>query len=157
MSVDYGAVLTTVYNTFGADATLTPVNGSPVVLNVIDQTSGVEITSDNTGVQTILPAACVRVSTLATVGLSRANLKKASLLMSGKGWRVEYTVPKPGLVGETDGEVLMILSEAPIPVTPPPPDPDPPALPEGQAYITHQDAYLVHPDGTYVVAEFING
>jgi hypothetical protein len=94
----------------GSEATITPVNGNPVEVTVIDRTSGIE-TTDNVGVLTIRPAATIRIADLAEVGLVRKDLNRAELVMNCKTWRVENTMPKPTANGERDGELYLILIE----------------------------------------------
>lgn len=112
--IDYQATLyDPIYAAIGVDATLTPAVGDPVVIVVIDKSAGVEIpTKADSEMQTMLPAAIVRMVEITAAGLSRAAVKDAALLMNGKNWVVDSSLPKPSPAGELDGELYLILSEA---------------------------------------------
>lgn len=109
--IEFSPVYRQLYAVFGVSATITPASGSAHALTVIDKTKGMEVQDTKTGVATIVPAALVRVPELTARGLTRANLRRASVVMNGKTWRVENTVPKPAPTGEADGEYLLHLSE----------------------------------------------
>jgi hypothetical protein len=118
-------VLAPVYSTWGVPATITPLQGLPFNVSVIDRTSGVEV-GGNIDVATIQPAAMVRVSEIESLHVPRAGLRRASIEMNGKSWRIENAMPRPTPGGESDGELMLLLIQ---PVTPPPPPP--PEEPEG--------------------------
>lgn len=101
------------YATWGVAATLTPVNGVPVSVMVIDRTAGVSVTmgSGHTAVETVAPAAITRVSELTAAGIARRDTRHASLAFNGKMWRIEQSVPRPTTNGEDDGELLFTLTE----------------------------------------------
>jgi hypothetical protein len=101
-----------VYAILGVTATITPATaGSAVTLTVVDRTSGVEIGVGTGEMGTVRPAIIVRVPDLETAGLSRADLRRATVEMDGKTWRVESTTPRPSPVGESKGELYLILIE----------------------------------------------
>jgi len=114
-----------VYSAWGVGATITPVDGSPVSVRVIDRTAGVDV-AGNADVPTIRPAALVRVSELTAAGLTRSGIRRAEVVMNGTAWRVERTELRPTHRGEADGELLMVLIEAPPPAPPPPEEPEEP-------------------------------
>lgn len=98
-----------VHAIMGRSSILTPKNGHPVEVVVIDKTSGVELFDG--GVTNVLPAASIRAVELSAVGLTRADLSSAALTMNGKLYRVSHTQPKPTPNGESDGEIMMFLTE----------------------------------------------
>ena len=111
--INFGELLNgPVYSVFGGSCTLTPLSGSPVAVNVIDKSSGIEVGLDDmTGGVSMRPAAIILVSELARVGLARDALRRATLVMNGKTWRIESTLPRPAPNGEAAGELLLFLIE----------------------------------------------
>lgn len=99
---------------FGTQATITPVtSASAATLTVIDRTSGIAVMLRGAEVETVHPAAIVRAVALAEAGLTRADLRRASLVMNGTTYRIDATQPRPTPAGEADGELLLILVENP--------------------------------------------
>ncbi|PSJ55765.1 head-tail joining protein [Pseudaminobacter soli (ex Li et al. 2025)] len=96
------------YAVFGVPATLIIEDGPTLTLTVIDKTTGVEV-GGSVDVQTVLPAATVRATELASIDL--ADLEDAKLTFNGKTWRVDSHLPKPSPKGEADGEIYLFLSE----------------------------------------------
>lgn len=99
-----------VYSVIGVTATLTlnDTAATEISLTAIDKTSGVEI-GGNVEVQTIVPAAIVRASELASISL--ATLEDGTLVMNSKTWTIKSHMLKPSPKGEGDGEVFLILYE----------------------------------------------
>lgn len=103
------AVFGAAYELFGVDATLVTPAGA-FVLRVQDKSYGVAVTdSSNVEVKTIRPAACVRVSDLNALGLTRDSIRKGALTMNARNWRIENALPRPTPNGEDDGELMLIL------------------------------------------------
>lgn len=99
------------YNVWGNCSKITPKNKPySLDLEVIDKSQGIEVSND-VGVKTLHPAATVRVSVLKAANLTRAELRDATLVMNGKSWRIEATEPLPTPNGESDGQIMMYLSE----------------------------------------------
>ena len=100
------------YQLFGVEAVIRCLYGDAFSINVIDRTSGVEVTEGSgIDVKTIRPAAVVRMRELTELGLSRDDLEDAALDLNGKLWRVKATMPKPAPTGEADGELYLFLIE----------------------------------------------
>ena len=109
--MDYQSLLYgPVYATLGVEATLTldATDAEPVTLTVLDKTAGVEL-GDKITISTILPAATVRVSELASNGVSIASLRLAMITFGGKDWAVMRHEYRPSPNGEVDGEILLVL------------------------------------------------
>jgi hypothetical protein len=107
-SMLYGAS----YLTMGTDAELILADyGKPVAIRAIDKTGGVTVDEGKTGLSTIKPAAVVRMADLTAAGIKRNELRKASLSMNGKTFRIESTLPRPSPAGEADGELYLFLIE----------------------------------------------
>lgn len=110
--VDYNALLLNpTYLALGVCATITPKNGFVFEVTAIDRTAGVEVNDQNVGMMTVRPAATVRMSDLNRVNLKREDLRNAKLVMNGKTWRVENTLPRPTPNGAGDGELFLYLIE----------------------------------------------
>lgn len=112
--MDYQATLyDPIYSVQGVDATLTlegalaPLTG----LTVLDKTGGVDVGSNEMNVQTILPAAVLRVVELTARGVDVDSLPRAVLEFNDSTWRVKSYRPKPSPKGERDGEVYLILEQ----------------------------------------------
>ena len=100
------------YNIFGTGAVIRCLYGASFTLQVIDRTSGVEVTEGSgIDVKTIRPAAVLRMRELAELGLMPTDLDGAALDLNGKLWRVKATMPKPAPTGEADGELYLFLME----------------------------------------------
>lgn len=109
---DYQAQLyDPVYAVLGVDATLTPDGGTAIGIVAIDKSAGVALPGDSE-VETLVPAAVVRMAELAGNEVTAADTKGAALVMNGKNWTVDACRPKPSPNGEADGELYLILSEA---------------------------------------------
>lgn len=112
MAFEFDGAFGVLHTVFGTDATITPASSaSPATLAVIDETAGIAIRQKGAEVDTVVPAAVVRASVLAAAGLTRTDLRRAALAMNGRTYRIESTMPKPTPSGESDGEILLILTE----------------------------------------------
>lgn len=106
---------------FGKAAVLTVAEGHPPVsLTVIDRTAGMVVSDErsiafasNVEVQTVLPAALVRMEELAEHEIEAADVDGGTLALNGKVWRIEAHRPKPSPDGESTGELVLILVENP--------------------------------------------
>lgn len=111
--VDFDALLfEPVQTIFGDDAAVLATTGSAgsITLSAIDKTAGIEV-AGGIDVQTILPAAVIRMAELIGKGVSRLDLDGATLTLNGKAWLVETHRLVPGPGGEAAGECLLLLSE----------------------------------------------
>lgn len=113
--IDFDATLNTATQAvLGSDAVLMP-DESPggYALSAIDKTAGIVVgDAGDVGVQTVKPAAVIRASDLAALGVTPAELDSAMLALNGKTWRIEAHRMQPGPGGEASGEILLLLSEA---------------------------------------------
>jgi hypothetical protein len=100
------------YAQFGQAATLF-MDGFEVSVTAIAKIAGASIDPPGTAVevQTIRPAADVRMSELAGNGIERADLKGGTIEVAGATWRIETTLPRPSPEGEANGEVRLVLIE----------------------------------------------
>jgi hypothetical protein len=113
MSFDFSVGLDPIYSILSDECTLTPNIGEPITVNVIDKTAGQTLLDLKTHIQTIVPAAIIRVQDLLNVGVSRSELRGGHVELGGKCWKISSTQPKPGPAGEDSGEILLILTEMP--------------------------------------------
>lgn len=100
---------------FGVTAVLVPAAASPgeLTLSAIDKTAGITVAdAREIGVETILPAAVIRMAELIEGGLAATDLSGATLTMNGKAWRVDSYRLVPSPKGEADGEAWLLLVEA---------------------------------------------
>lgn len=114
--LDFAALLyAPAYTVYGTTASLTLASGGdPIPLTVIDKSSGLEVEMDSdSGVRTptLVPAALVQVAELTSAGVTRKQLRRATLEMNGKTYRVENSLPRPVASGEADGELALMLIE----------------------------------------------
>lgn len=98
------------YATWGVPATLT-VGSTPYPVTVIDQTAGVQL-AGTTELETMRPAAAIRVSDLEAFGITAAQLDGQSISFNGNSWTIVAWRPKPSPNGEADGEYLLLLEGA---------------------------------------------
>lgn len=102
-----------VHARFSVTAVIMPVtSASAASVEVIDKTDGVILGGFGPDLATLKPAAVVRVSALTAAGLTRADLKGATLLMNGITWNVDATQARPSPSGQSDGEILMELGKS---------------------------------------------
>ncbi|MBX9757211.1 MAG: hypothetical protein K2Y29_00430 [Beijerinckiaceae bacterium] len=114
--VNYSNLLAPLYRVYAVDVTLTPAStgAAAVTLSAIDKTRGVEVSlgrDASIAIPTMRPAAQIRATDLADAGLTRDDLRDATLVMNGKTWRVNRSMPKPTTQGEAEGQLWLILSE----------------------------------------------
>lgn len=109
--MDYQALLfDPIYSIQGVPAALLLANGTLLdSLTALDKTAGIDVGGGDVQVQTIAPAAVLRVAELTARGVALDDLIKAKLLMNGNEWRVNSHRPKPSPKGQRDGEVYLIL------------------------------------------------
>jgi hypothetical protein len=112
-TIDFGHLLySPTYAVFGSSAILRVYGSATMYLvNVIDKTAGVEVTDLNTGLSTLQPAAVVRAADLDALGLLKSQLRRGTLELNSKTWRIEATAPRATPAGEADGEILLHLTE----------------------------------------------
>lgn len=97
------------YAAFAVDAQIAPsTTGTWAEIRAIDKTKGVEI-SPSAELNTIRPAAEIRVPELLDIGISRTDLRRGHLLMNARLWRIEDFIAKPAPTGEDDGELRLFL------------------------------------------------
>jgi hypothetical protein len=108
---DYAAILfNPIYTIQGVPAALLLADGRTIDgLTVLDKTAGIDVGGGDVQVQTIAPAACVRVGELTDKGVALDDLIRARLLMSGNEWKVTTHRAKPSATGERNGEVFLVL------------------------------------------------
>ena len=97
----------------GVSATLTAGTGTGadgLSVTAIDKTSGLEV-SDQDNLQTIRPAAIVRMAELTAAGILHSELDSGSLAIAGKTWRIHSYFLKPNPDGEIKGEVVLLLMD----------------------------------------------
>ena len=110
--IDFSTLLyAPIYDAFGVPATILCLYGARFEVTVIDKTSGVEVFDGTGSIKTIRPAAVLRLSDLAALGLTPNDLEGASIELSGKIWRVKATMLKPAPTGEAGGELYLFLIE----------------------------------------------
>jgi hypothetical protein len=106
--MDYSSLLLgPIYGVLGVPATITGT-GVAADLTAIDKTAGV-LVGTPIEVGTLVPAAAVRASELASLGLAVALLDDCHIALNGVTWRIASTKPKPSPGGEADGEYWLLL------------------------------------------------
>lgn len=108
--MDYPTLLyDPIYDIFGVEAKITPgVGGSPFTVTALDKTAGIAVGS-GVDIQTIEPAACVRVYELTANDISRLDLDNGTIEINNVTWRIDATLPRPSPSGEAIGELFLIL------------------------------------------------
>ena len=103
------------YSAFGVNCTylLAPPLNVPIDIVTIDKTSGVEVAEGNIEIQTVRPAAIIRLADLTALGYVPEDLLDAVCSLNGVSWEVKSYFPKPSPNGEQDGELYLLLTEAP--------------------------------------------
>lgn len=108
MSLDYSALcLQFIYDILASDMEL----DDGTIIPAIDKTSGISV-PDAVGIETIKPAAAVKMITLADNNLTIDDLLGTTVTLNAKSWKVISHKPSPGINGEDDGEVFLMLEEA---------------------------------------------
>jgi hypothetical protein len=113
--MDYQSLLyDPIYDVIGVEARLVAAPGHPpVTVTVIDKTAGLPLVGDGgMEIETVRPAAMVRVAELIARGLCREAIDGGTVAFSCKCWKIESSRPAPSPKGERDGELMLILSEA---------------------------------------------
>jgi hypothetical protein len=100
-----------IYAIQGTTAHLTTADGIEADIVTLDKSTGVALGTE-VGVQTIVPAAVVRMEELATFNLTPDDVDDASLLLNGQDWKIDAHQSHPGPVGELTGELWLILRKA---------------------------------------------
>ncbi len=98
------------YDEFASPAVLTLVAGAFDV-PAIDDTKGVALAGP-LGIETLTPVARVRAVDLAGLGVTVAQLDDQALALNGKSWKIIAHRMDPSPLGDTDGEVILILEKA---------------------------------------------
>ena len=81
-----------------------------ISLTAIDRTSGISVGDiSDTGVETLQPAAAVRVKDLNAAGLNVDDIATGTIEMNGTLWRIIAPAPRPAPTGEGEGELLLLL------------------------------------------------
>lgn len=107
MTIPYTALcLDTIYSVLASDITLE----SGETISVIDKTDGIVI-SDTVGIETVKPAIAVRKQTLINLELETEDLLDTEVTVNGKTFLIISTKPSPGINGEDDGELYLLLQE----------------------------------------------
>lgn len=96
------------YAIHGVDAVLDLNSDGTFDVVVIDETSGVSV-GQTVQVQTIVPAASIRMTELAALNLTPQDLLGALITFNGTTWRSNDNRPKPNLGGEPAGELYLFL------------------------------------------------
>lgn len=119
--MDFAALLDgPIYATIGKPATITPASSPGAVsVTAIDLTKGVSVQHGGNAVQrrhtvsvqTVLPAAKVRMSELTARGLTPEDVRQGKLDLAGYSWRIHSTEPAPSPEGEDSGELLLLLQK----------------------------------------------
>jgi hypothetical protein len=95
------------YTLHGVEAQLDTAT-EPVIVTVIDKTDGVAL-GNEAEVQTVVPAATVRVAELAEHDIAREDLRNVGITFNGQSWTIKAARPRPTPTGESKAELLLIL------------------------------------------------
>ncbi len=113
--MEYAALLyDPIYETFGVPATLTPdrPDATSIAVTVIERTTSTDA-SEEFELDTLRPGAFVRRRELDQAGIAPAELDGGTLVFGGRTWLIDAHAARPGPDGESAGEILMHLTEAP--------------------------------------------
>ena len=102
-----------VYTVLGVDTTYILTNMASIQLRTIDKTTGVEVAEGSLDTQTVRPACVVRMKDLMDAGYVPEDLMDAVLSLNGVSWEVKSYFARPTPNGEADGELYLLLQEAP--------------------------------------------
>ncbi|MET4240312.1 hypothetical protein [Bradyrhizobium sp. RT10b] len=109
--MDYqAALLNPIYMTVGVACTLT-IGANSHDVTALDKTVGTLLTFTNGGIETVVPAAVVRMRELAALGIAPDDVDGATLALNGLTWTVNAHEMKPSPKGEADGEVYLLLKK----------------------------------------------
>lgn len=102
-----------VYATFGVIAEITLSGQSiPYEIVALDKTAGIEVQLQGIETTSVQPAIALRMYDLTGLGLTPAMLRNAEVLINGGVWEVVSYYPRPSPLGEADGELFIILTQA---------------------------------------------
>ena len=96
---------------WGSVTRITLKDGAAHDVALIDRTEGVEQSRGGVEIGTLEPAAEILTSSLAALGLARADLVNARFQLSGRAWRVVSTQGVQSPAGEVSA--MLFLIEAP--------------------------------------------
>lgn len=99
-----------IYLAQGVDALLTLADNRMAEIVVLDKTAGIDIGESGGQLQTIKPAAAVRVPDLTERGIEVTDLPRAKIFFNGFQWTVTSYKLRPSPNGERDGEAYLILT-----------------------------------------------
>ncbi len=104
-------LLTPIYSTLATDAvvTLPGSDGEEISLRAIEKTAGDAAALGGYSLQTVRPMAVVRATELSVAGVDPADLDGGEIEINGATWRIKSHRMKPGIAGETAGEVELLL------------------------------------------------
>lgn len=108
--------LAPIYTLMGVTTQFVLNDDTIIELVALDKTFGVPtIDSGNPHVDTatIRPCCIIRMADLIDLSLTPTDLMEAVLDMNGTSWIVKSYFPKPSPGGQNDGELYIILMEAP--------------------------------------------
>ncbi len=114
MGIDFTSVLYgPIYAALGVPITFILANDDVIEVRGLDKTSGLEITEGQVDVQTVRPAAVLRMADLASIEVAPDDLMDAVADINGASWKVKSYYPRSSPNGVNDGELFLILEEAP--------------------------------------------
>jgi hypothetical protein len=115
MALNYDSILYRANHALlGDENAVLTVGVTPTTLTAVDKTTGIEVgDSRDMQVQTIKPAAVLRAADFFAKGLSRSDLNGSILTLNGKDWQIESHMMQASPGGEADGEIMLLLIEAP--------------------------------------------
>lgn len=102
-----------VYAAFGVTAEIT-LSGGSIVYEIValDKTAGVEVQLQGVETTSVQPAVVVRMTDLTELELTPADLRNAEIVINDGTWQVISYYPRPSPMGEGDGELYIILTQA---------------------------------------------
>lgn len=103
--------LNPIYRTQAVDAVIDLGNGAEFPLRALDKTAGRQV-GTGVEVETLGPAAVIRATELAALGIDQSDLDFANFLLNGVSWIIQSVRPLPGALGEADGEYMLFLNRA---------------------------------------------
>jgi len=106
-------MLAPIYTAFGVTISFALSNDDVVEIRGLDKSGGVEVSTSVVDVPSVRPACIIRMYDLLSLELAPDDLVDAVLELNGVSWVVTSYFPKPSPFGESDGELYILLSEAP--------------------------------------------
>lgn len=107
-------LLDPIYIALGVPINFALADDTLMTLVGIDKSGGVEVASSSVDIPTVKPACVIRMADLLEAGKAPEDLIDAILSLNGVSWQVVTYFPKPSPLGEADGELYIILEEAPV-------------------------------------------